>query len=103
VVLYPLTSIPLYRSALRAIEMPVREYLEALRPALIASAAMTGGVFVVAATVPAGQAPLTRAIIEIAAGMAVYPVALVLARPALFRSAKRHLQSRWRKSPMVGI
>ena len=44
---YPIITLPMFRAVLRAIDLPLRDYLDALRPALIGSLVMSSAVMAV--------------------------------------------------------
>jgi O-antigen/teichoic acid export membrane protein len=77
VIAYPIVVVPLYRKTFRAIGMPLREYLRALRPALEGVLAMTAAVLAVKWLFhPARIVPLLIA--EIIIGTAAYAAMLLL-------------------------
>ena len=75
---YPLIALPLYWKTFKTIEMPVREYIRALRPALHGTLAMVGAVSLLKwALVPTEPAWL-RLVLEIASGGSAYLLSLFL-------------------------
>jgi hypothetical protein len=68
--------------ALRAMKMPLRDYLEAMRPALVGCAIMSLAVMGVRSRLPSDLAPIASLGVQSASGAAVYCAVLVL----LFRN-----------------
>jgi O-antigen/teichoic acid export membrane protein len=77
VVAYPVVFVPLYRKTFRAIEMPVGEYLRALRPAIDGVLVMSIAVLAVKRAAHSLEL-LPLLLLEIAAGALVYSAALIL-------------------------
>jgi PST family polysaccharide transporter len=85
---YPLVALPLYWKAFKAIEMPVREYLRALRPALHGTLVMVLSVTLLKFYLPQ-ESLLVRLVFEIATGAAMYiSTLLVLHRERMFMFAR---------------
>jgi PST family polysaccharide transporter len=74
---YPLVALPLYWKTFKTIEMPVGDYLRALRPALHGTVVMVLAVTLLKSTL-AAQPFLLRLILEIATGAAAYVTTLLL-------------------------
>jgi PST family polysaccharide transporter len=74
---YPLVALPLYWKTFKTIEMPVGDYLRALRPALHGTVVMVLAVTLLKWTL-AAQPFLLRLILEIATGAAAYVTTLLL-------------------------
>ena len=73
ILVYPVIAIGLFlRYAFRLIGMSMGQYLRALLPASLATAAMAAVVLVVRQLLPAGEPALPRLLIEVFAGAAVY-------------------------------
>jgi teichuronic acid exporter len=72
VVGYPFIAIPLAVKTFRTIDMPFSEYLQALRPALDGTIAMSVAVISLKYLLPHGVPMLIQLILEIAAGALVY-------------------------------
>jgi teichuronic acid exporter len=93
---YPLIALPLYWKTFKTIEMPVGDYLRALRPGLHGTVVMVLAVSLVKwALLPKGSAPL-RLVIEIATGAAAYIGTLALLhreRMMAFLRTARNLRS----------
>jgi O-antigen/teichoic acid export membrane protein len=75
---YPLVALPLYWKTFKTIEMPVRDYLRALRPALNGTVVMVLVVTLVKWAVFAKGSLLLRLVLEIATGAAAYIATLLL-------------------------
>jgi PST family polysaccharide transporter len=75
---YPLIMIPPYRAVFQITEMKVREYLGALMPATLASAAMAGVVLAVRMLIPATTSNLQKLIIEAGTGALTYSTLLMV-------------------------
>ena len=75
---YPLVALPLYWKTFKTIEMPVRDYLNALRPALHGTLAMVLAVSLLKRTLPGSEPSWMRVVLEIAAGAGTYLLALLL-------------------------
>jgi teichuronic acid exporter len=91
---YPLVALPLYWKTFKTIEMPVGDYLRALRPALHGTAVMVLAVTLLKWTL-AAQPFLLRLILEIATGAAAYVTTLLLLhreRMMTFLSAARNFR-----------
>jgi O-antigen/teichoic acid export membrane protein len=69
---YPLVMIPPYRAVLAITQTSVREYLAALWPATLGSAAMAAAVMGVSELLPERLGPAERLIVESMTGAAVY-------------------------------
>jgi teichuronic acid exporter len=93
---YPLIALPLYWKTFKTIEMPVGDYMRALRPGLHGTVVMVLAVSLVKwALLPKGSAPL-RLVIEIATGAAAYIGTLALLhreRMMAFLRTARNLRS----------
>jgi teichuronic acid exporter len=75
---YPLIALPLYWKTFKTIEMPVRDYWRALRPALHGTAVMVLAVtWLKWSLLPKGPA-LLRLVLEIATGATAYTATLLL-------------------------
>jgi len=74
---YPFVALPLYWKTFKTIEMPVGDYLRALRPALQGTAVMVLAVTLLKWTL-AAEPFLLRLILEIATGAAAYVTTLLL-------------------------
>jgi len=72
VVAYPFVAFPLYWKTFKTIEMPVSDYIRALRPGLDGSIAMATGVGLVKWGMPSSLPMWLRLATEIAAGAFVY-------------------------------
>lgn len=75
---YPLIAVPLYWKAFKSIQMPVGDYLRALRPALHGTLAMVGTVSLLKWTLLPPEPLWLRLGLEIAAGAAAYILTLLL-------------------------
>jgi O-antigen/teichoic acid export membrane protein len=75
---YPLVALPLYRKTFKTLEMPVRDYLRALRPALHGTVAMVLAVGLLKWTVLPKGYLLLRLVLEIATGASAYVSTLFL-------------------------
>src|SRR5580704_2067525 len=75
---YPFVALPLYWKAFKTIEMPVGDYLRALRPALHGTAVMVLAVTSLKWTLLAKQSSILRLVLEIATGAAAYIATLLL-------------------------
>ncbi len=78
VVAYPFVALPLYWRTFKTIEMPVRDYLRALRPALHGTMAMVLAVTLLKWALLAQAPLLLRLVLEIATGAAAYIATLLL-------------------------
>ncbi len=78
VCLYPLLSIPLLAAALRALALPLREYLASLVPGLTCSGAIAACVLIAAAVIPQGSPAWVRFAAEASAAAAGSVCALCL-------------------------
>ena len=78
VLAYPIVVIPLYRETLRTVEMPLKEYVLALRPPIEGSIAMTIAVLLLRHVLPTSAALAVRLIVEIAGGTGAYLGTLLL-------------------------
>jgi len=76
VVVHPVVNAPLFWRTFRKIELPVRQYVDALSPALVASAIMVVVILVVRRFLPPWP-PLLLLTIDIGLGASVYVLALV--------------------------
>jgi O-antigen/teichoic acid export membrane protein len=77
IIVYPLIALPLYQRAFRRIEMPVREYIGAVRPALDGSLMMVVVVIGVKYCMPSSWPLYVRFGLEVLSGAATYAVVLV--------------------------
>jgi O-antigen/teichoic acid export membrane protein len=77
VLIFPLLCIPLYRVALRKIEMPVTEYLKAIWPAISGSVTLALAVWLLKWTIPQAWPLYLRFFLEIAVGASAYCLTLV--------------------------
>lgn len=75
---YPVIAIAEYWKTLNTIEMEVRDYLRALRPALDGCAAMVVAVVVLKWSVPSTHSPWLLLVLEIGCGAAVYTATVLL-------------------------
>jgi len=75
---YPLIALPLYWKTFKTIEMPVRDYIRALRPALHGTLAMVGTVSLLKWALLPGEPLWLRLVLEIAAGASAYLLTLLL-------------------------
>lgn len=73
VIAYPFCALPLYLRTAKTIELPTREYIGALRPAIEGTIAMAAVVIAVKLTMPAGVSGGARLSAQIAAGALAYP------------------------------
>jgi PST family polysaccharide transporter len=78
VVAYPFVALPLYWKTFKTIEMPVGDYLRALRPALHGTVAMVLAVTLVKWALLAKGSLLLRLVLEIAIGATAYIATLLL-------------------------
>jgi O-antigen/teichoic acid export membrane protein len=78
VVVYPCAALPLYWRVFKTIELDFSSYFRALRPALEGTAAMVLGVLLLKRELPATEPLLTRLVLEIAIGAAIYVSTVVL-------------------------
>ncbi|HXM60993.1 MAG TPA: lipopolysaccharide biosynthesis protein [Terriglobales bacterium] len=78
VVAYPLVVLPLYWKTFKTIEMPVGDYLRALRPALHGTVVMVLAVTSVKWTLVPEKPLLLRLVLEIVTGAAAYIATLLL-------------------------
>jgi len=69
---YPFVALPLYWRAFKTIEMPVREYLNALRPAVHGTLVMVLAVTLLKRTLPGSEPTWPRLVLEIATGVGTY-------------------------------
>ncbi|MDX2121186.1 MAG: lipopolysaccharide biosynthesis protein [Gemmatimonadota bacterium] len=76
---YPVLSMVTFRAVQRVSGLGLGEYLEAVRPPLIASVAMGAAVIGVRAALPAAWSDALHLIIAVAAGVAVYPIVMLVA------------------------
>src|SRR5690606_24807873 len=76
---YPLLSLVTFRAVQRVSGLGLGEYLEAVRPPLIASVAMGAAVIGVRAALPAAWSDALHLVIAVAAGVAVYPIVMLVA------------------------
>jgi len=79
VLLYPVMYVPIYRRLFSKIGMPVREYVNAIRPAVDGTAVMAAAIVVVKACWPVHWRPLPFVAAEMAIGGTVYLTVLVAA------------------------
>jgi len=77
VVIHPLVNAPLYWRTFKRIDLSLRQYLDAISPALISSVIMLTGVLVVRRMVPATWPPLALLCVEVVTGLIAYVGALV--------------------------
>lgn len=75
---YPLVAIPLYFATFKAIEMPLGEYLRALRPALEGTLVMALAVGILKWQISPARSLFVRLIFEIGLGAAAYMGTLLL-------------------------
>ena len=75
---YPLVAVPLYRKTFKTIEMPVGDYLRALRPALHGTLVMVLAVTLLKWSLPAKEFLPLRLVLEITTGAAAYVATLLL-------------------------
>lgn len=75
---YPLIALPLYWKTFKTIEMPVREYIRALRPALHGTLAMVGAVSLLKWALVSTAPAWLRLVLEIASGASAYLLTLFL-------------------------
>ena len=100
VTIYPLLLIPLFIRTLRAIDMPVAEYLRVITPALLASAIMTIVLFGVRASLPADANAIVRLTMQVATGAAVYGLALWMFFPQrVLRYVEFTRRFVWKRQP----
>jgi O-antigen/teichoic acid export membrane protein len=78
VVAYPLVALPLYWKTFKTIEMPVRDYLRALRPAFHGTVAMVLAVGLLKWALLPKEPVLLRLVLEIVTGAAAYVSTLFL-------------------------
>ena len=78
VLIFPLLCIPLYRLTLQKIEMPVKEYLDAVWPAVSGSIALALAVALVKWMIPQTGHLYLRFFLEIAAGASAYGLTLMV-------------------------
>lgn len=76
---YPLLSLVTFRAVQRASGLGLGEYLEAVRPPLLASVAMGAAVVGVRAALPTGWSDALHLVLAVAAGVAVYPIVMLVA------------------------
>lgn len=72
VAVQPVSWIMPYRHALAALQLPLREYLSVLWPAVISTVTMAGGIYLFRQTVPESGSSLLQLLCEAAAGVAMY-------------------------------
>jgi O-antigen/teichoic acid export membrane protein len=92
---YPFVALPLYWKTFKTIEMPVGDYLRALRPALHGTLVMVLGVSLVKWALPPGEPLLLRLVLEIATGASAYIATLLLLhreRMAMFVRTARNFR-----------
>lgn len=92
---YPLVALPLYWKTFKAIEMPIAEYLRALRPALHGTLAMVAAVTLLKWILLPREPLWLRLLLEIAIGAAAYVFTLLLLhreRMATFVSTARNFR-----------
>jgi len=75
---YPIIALPLYWKTFKTIEMPVREYIRALRPALHGTLAMVGAVSLLKWALVSTAPAWLRLVLEIASGASAYLLTLFL-------------------------
>jgi|1185.fasta_scaffold00033_6 O-antigen/teichoic acid export membrane protein len=77
VVMHPLVSLPVYWRAFQKIELPARQYLNALAPALSASAVMLLAIWISRGLIPGDWPRLTHLALLITIGALAYLMALI--------------------------
>ena len=92
VLVYPIFTIPLYRRTLGKIDLPFRQYLDALKPSFVSTAVMAACVYLVSHYVPPSFPAVVRLSCEIATGFVVYPAALVSMFPSRVRHYRQSLR-----------
>ena len=75
---YPCAALPLYWKVFKTIQLDVGSYFRALRPALEGTAAMVLGVVWLKRALPVNRPLLTRLVLEIATGAAIYVATVLL-------------------------
>jgi PST family polysaccharide transporter len=75
---YPLVALPLYWKTLKTIGMQIRDYLNAVRPALSGTLVMVAGVQFLKRVMPTDRSVLFRLVAEIGVGAIGYTTALLL-------------------------
>ena len=78
IVVQPPSWVPVYYHVLRAIGLPFWTYLGALRPAVIGTASMAGGIYLFLNVIPLDTLPYVRVIGEVVCGGAVYAGVVML-------------------------
>lgn len=73
---FPFCMLPLFRKAMRRIEMPAREYVRAIRTPLIAVAIMAASVCAVELAIPVAWPLWSRAAAKVSVGLVTYGLAL---------------------------
>jgi PST family polysaccharide transporter len=91
---YPLVAIPLYIKTFRSIQMPVSEYIRALRPGLDGSIAMAPVVGLLKVMMPSTEPLWLRLIVEIGLGASVF-IAVIF---TLHRARAMHFWNLARRS-----
>ena len=78
--IHPLVNAPLYRRAFKRLGLSVRQYLDALSPALSSSVIMLVAILVLRRALPATWPPLAVLCVETVTGVIAYVGALVALR-----------------------
>lgn len=85
---YPVLAITMFRAVQRVSGLGLGEYLEALRPPLVASVAMAAAVTAVRAGLPASWSDRWHLVAAVLAGAMTYPAVMLLAFRERLRSLK---------------
>jgi len=73
--LYPLVAVPLFQRAFRKMDLPWKDYLRVLRPAMLGSLVMGVVVLLLKRSLPPGRPAALRLTIEVLSGAAAYVLA----------------------------
>ncbi|HRN51892.1 MAG TPA: lipopolysaccharide biosynthesis protein [Gemmatimonadaceae bacterium] len=92
VIAFPMLNIPLYRHVFSHLELNAREYLKALRPPIVGTAAMTAALVAVRPVLSSIESPLARLATSMALGMLCYAVVAVWPQRARIRSILSYLK-----------
>jgi PST family polysaccharide transporter len=87
---YPLVALPMYRKVFRTIEMPVGDYLRAVRPGLDGSIAMVVAVLLFKRVLPVSEPLWLRLALEIVVGALVYSATVFALHGERVRSFLEH-------------